>query len=331
MSPTTESLMLGDRTEWYKAVRALAVDRVTAEVVAAFGAAGIRSILLKGPSIARWLYPDGGRTYGDTDLLVPAAAFGRAQSVLGELGFADLFEGWSRFERPIEPPAWTFVRSGAGVVGPGAVDLHHTVHGMAVPDDAVWEAFSANSDSLVVAGVEATVLNTTALALHIVLHAVQHGGHGHTTQDLRRAIDTLPTEMWRPVAELATDLGVRELLGLGLRLDPAGAQVAENLDLPATPAETTTMWSSFAPRGSASLAIVAARQTTRERLRSIRWIILPSPAKTRYIAGLPRGRPWALGGAYIEHWRGMAELLVPALRYVVANRGVGRRFPTGAG
>jgi hypothetical protein len=53
---------------------ALARDVATAEVVEALRAAGVRSIVLKGPSIARWLYADGQpRPYGDTDLLVSPA------------------------------------------------------------------------------------------------------------------------------------------------------------------------------------------------------------------------------------------------------------------
>ena len=50
---------------------ALAIDAVTAQVVTALRANGIRPLLLKGPSIAGWLYGDGAaRPYGDSDLLV---------------------------------------------------------------------------------------------------------------------------------------------------------------------------------------------------------------------------------------------------------------------
>ncbi len=38
----------------------MAVDRVTEEVVAAFNGARVASVLLKGPSIAQWLYPKAG-------------------------------------------------------------------------------------------------------------------------------------------------------------------------------------------------------------------------------------------------------------------------------
>lgn len=49
----------------------LSCDRIAAEVTSALRHAAIPTILLKGPSIARWLYPSGGRHYIDTDILVP--------------------------------------------------------------------------------------------------------------------------------------------------------------------------------------------------------------------------------------------------------------------
>jgi hypothetical protein len=82
-----------------QAIGTLAVDRVTAEVISAFDAAGIPSILLKGPSIARWLYPAGGRGYVDTDLLVQRQQFSRASDLLKDLGFVELLKGFAPFER----------------------------------------------------------------------------------------------------------------------------------------------------------------------------------------------------------------------------------------
>lgn len=124
-----------------KTARTLLVNKVMAEVVDAFDANGISSILLKGPSIARWLYPEGGRTYVDSDLLVPDSQFAQAEALLALLGFASAFEGWSSFEQPVDPQAWTFARAGPDGRTPGTVDLHHTLWGVPVPDEDVWEAF----------------------------------------------------------------------------------------------------------------------------------------------------------------------------------------------
>ena len=57
-------------------------DIATIELTAALEAAGIRSILLKGPAIKLWLYAeDESRHYWDIDLLVSPAELPRAESV----------------------------------------------------------------------------------------------------------------------------------------------------------------------------------------------------------------------------------------------------------
>src|ERR687893_43534 len=68
--------------------RGLAVDAVSAEVLDALRAAHVPTILLKGPSVAEWLYHQGpGRSYLDTDVLVAPPALADAERVLAELGF----------------------------------------------------------------------------------------------------------------------------------------------------------------------------------------------------------------------------------------------------
>ncbi|MCA1711243.1 MAG: nucleotidyltransferase family protein, partial [Actinobacteria bacterium] len=66
------------------ALASLAVDAQTAEVVQRLHQADVPCLLLKGPSIAGWLYNDGTpRPYGDSDLLVPPHAYATAAEVLG--------------------------------------------------------------------------------------------------------------------------------------------------------------------------------------------------------------------------------------------------------
>jgi len=53
------------------AALSLHLDAVTAEVVEAFRAVGVRTILLRGPAVGKWLYQEvGDRSYVDVDLLV---------------------------------------------------------------------------------------------------------------------------------------------------------------------------------------------------------------------------------------------------------------------
>ena len=69
------------------------VDEVTAEVVRALDAAGVRAIVLKGPATVDWLYgPAADRVYADTDLLVAPGELTRAGEVLAGLGMRCVFD-----------------------------------------------------------------------------------------------------------------------------------------------------------------------------------------------------------------------------------------------
>jgi Uncharacterised nucleotidyltransferase len=298
------------------ASRALGCDRVSAEVVGAFQDAGIPSILLKGPSIARWLYPCGGRTYGDTDLLVPAGEFSRAETALRSLGFTELVKGLHPFEQGVEI---AFARQPELGRGPGGtVDLHRNLTILPTPDGLLWEAFSADTETVPIGGVNLRVLGRTALALHVVIHAVQHGFRFHTDEDLRRAVTAMSADDWRPVADLAERLGIARILGFGLRHYAAGAEIADSLALP-----DPRFWKLFAPRGSAFWSA----PTLGAKAKQIRWTLLPSPAKIRYVSGLRDAHGCTLLLGYAQWWRDLAPAFVSAVRFFMDSH----RLPRGDG
>lgn len=279
--------------------------------------AGVPAILLKGPSIARWLYPSGGRTYLDTDLLVPAREISRAEAVLRSLGFTELLEGFHPFELDAEPVVGTaFSRRPELGLGPGGtVDLHRNLPMLRAPDELLWEALSTETETFPIGDVEIRVLGRTALALHVVTHAVQHRFQLHTDEDLRRAITVMSVDDWRPVADLAARLGVAEILGLGLRHHPAGAVVADSLALPCLSPADPRFWTLSAPRGSASLTEFWPALTLRAKVQRIRWTLLPSPAKIRYVSCLPDAHGHTLLLAYARWWRDLAPAMVAAVRF----------------
>jgi hypothetical protein len=287
--------------------------------------AGISSIVLKGPSIARWLYPSGGRTYVDTDLLVPGADFGRAADVLMGLGFRAKLEGFHPFEvgdsLATESPMTRLLSAGHGP--PGTVDLHHNLSALAVDDEALWAALEADTETLTVAGVTTTVLGRTALAFHIVVHAVQHDFHSHTGEDLRRVVAALPSDDWGPVALLAGRLRAQDLLGFGLRRSPAGAEIADGLGLPDLPPGDWRFSVASAPRGSMSLQAFRSAKGVRTKLRWIRWTLLPSPAKIRLLAGLQPGTGgWPLLMAYARRWLALGPATFRAERFLRRRQSV---------
>src|SRR5262245_23783944 len=113
------------------AKRTLSIDAMSVEVVTAMTEAELHPILLKGPTFAAMLYPEGGRTYIDSDLLVPREALKRARTVLVELGFVDVQAGFAACERSRD--AETFRRPQTQ----GSVDLHWNIH--LTPDpDTTW-------------------------------------------------------------------------------------------------------------------------------------------------------------------------------------------------
>jgi len=303
--------------------RRMQVDRVTGEVVSAMDAAGIPTILLKGPSIARWLYPDGGRFYADTDLLVRASDHAGAGDALRAIGFVDRFDGFHPVERRTHPVEETaFVRPGRPADRrEDEVDLHRNLPGLPTPDERLWEVLDGETSTLPVGGRNVRVLNRAGVALHVVLHAVQHGFGLHTDEDLRRAIAAMPAADWGPVAALAGRLGVDNVLGLGLRHHPRGGEIADALGLPQLSiAGSPYQWAFLGgPRGAASLALLWEAPTWREKARLIRWQIVPSPARVRDVVRLP-DRPPSLARGYIGWWRGLAEAALPAAGFALRQR-----------
>jgi hypothetical protein len=311
-----------------EAMQALTMDRVAGEVCSALEAASVSTILLKGSSVRQWLYPHGGRTYSDTDLLVAGSQFDRARAVLEGLGFDSGRDGWADFERPFHADSMVRVADG----GRQWVDLHRNLTGVAAPDALVWRTLEANTVPLSVSGVTVRALNRSALAMHLVLHAVQHSGHAHTSEDLRRVVNCLPFEQWPEVVDLASRLGIDGALAIGLRLDPDGARLAERLCLPVPPLDSSTFWYASAPQGAWSLAMLWSAPSLREKVLWVRWTLVPSPARIRAgIYPVPPGQKMGLCIAYARWWRHVAMSGVSALRYVLAHRGAIERLATESG
>lgn len=207
----------------------LRVDAATAEVFRALAAHGIESRLLKGPSIARWLYSHAeARQYRDCDLLVPPHEVEAVRAVLGRLGFSEMFEQQRM-------PAWwrehagDWWRGNDGVI----VDLHRTLPGIAVDDEAAWLTLAAAPETVDVAGYPAPALGLPARALHLALHAAQHGSDWHKPlADLERAAVRLPECQWRTATKLAQRLRATDAFATGLRLTGAGRDLASRLELP---------------------------------------------------------------------------------------------------
>jgi hypothetical protein len=267
--------------------RALDVDRVTAEVVTAFRRRGVRTILLKGPGLVRWLYDDGvPRSYVDADLLVAPGDIERAGVVLADLGFE---------QQPADAPhARAWIRPSDG----GQVDLHGAVPGMSPPADA-WRVVTHGTETMRIGPVEVEVPRIPMRALIVALHAAHHGPKAEKPlADLARAIDRAPDEIWREAATVAGRVSAIGRFAVGLRMLPEGQRVADRLRLPSTELVSQATESGSRAQIALGLDRLAEHRGVREKLRLLVTEVVPNREFMRWWSPLARRGRLGLALAY---------------------------------
>jgi hypothetical protein len=207
--------------------RNLVIDAVTAEAVQALEHAGIDSILLKGPAVTRWLYGgDDPAPYTDTDLLINPGDWNAAAAVLSALDFTAPVEPLP-LDRPWESLTWQRERDQA------SLDLHRTLVGIQASPEKAWAELSARACVMRVGGASIRALDLPARALHVALHAAQHGPQmPKPLEDLHRAVADVNPDVWHEAAALARRLEATSALSDGLRLSSSGEALAQELALP---------------------------------------------------------------------------------------------------
>jgi hypothetical protein len=206
---------------------ALAADGVTAEVMEAWQRVGVRGLLIKGPTVAEWLYgEDRVRGYSDSDLLVSPLDRAVATGVLEKLGFHE--EAYPDPDTSKHASPWVRDRDAA------VVDLHHRLWGAWGPTaQQQWDVLlNGWTERSVVGGREVTVPTLPARLMLIALHAGQHRDlEGKPLEDLRRALALAGQEAWRSASVLADLLGASREMAAGLKRLPEGAALFERLPL----------------------------------------------------------------------------------------------------
>jgi hypothetical protein len=286
----------------------MAIDAVTAQVVTALGRAGIESILLRGPAIARWLYAEGeSRAYRDVDLLVEPEKRMQAEAVLAGLGLVHRQAGFAPGESVEHASEWIFRRPFV------VVDLHHGIEGVRAESAELWTVLAADCHTIEVAGVAADAPGAPALALIITLHAAHHGVHGGKhLEELRRAVERAGLETWRQALQLAESLEAVPSFAAGLSLLPEGAALAEHLRLPVVGDRETALRAAGAHSTAIGFARLAATPGLRAKMVLVARKLVPTPAFMRHWSRLARRGRLGLALAYL--WRPLWLLihLVPA-------------------
>ncbi|MEO8290945.1 MAG: nucleotidyltransferase family protein [Gaiellaceae bacterium] len=279
----------------------LALDAVAVEVVSAFEADGVPYLLLKGPAIGRWLYDaPGERSYDDIDVLVRESDLVAAEETVTRLGFRFVHDDW-------HGRVW--------LRGPVNLDLHRRVPGIGADPTLVFDRLNDDAEPLQLGRGTVRVPSAEARALHLGLHAAQHGpGLTHPLEDLRRGLERLPDSVWSGASDLGSEFGVQPVFASGLDLLPAGRDLCKRLGLEPgmrieNPGITAGLRRFAATPGFAQKAGLVVREVfpTRDYLR----------------AHIPLARRGRLGVALARAWRPVSLLLRlgPALVAVARSRG----------
>lgn len=297
--PTDERTTTGGAREALEATaRSLKVDVATAEVVSALRRAGVQSVLLRGPSIARLLYGDGAlRSYVDADLLVSPQDSALAGRVLTGLGFAPLAGDEDvAGHRPPHAHEWERDRDRA------QVDLHRTVAGAGVSPADVWAALSRETEPMHVGGREVDVLSAHAQALVLTLHSAHHGPlKRKPRRDLERALDLLPDAAWESAARLAALLEATPAFAAGLSLFPAGRVLSARLGLPSERSVELVLRSWGAPPLARGLDWLLRTPGLRAKAALVARTLFPSRGAMRIWRPLARRGRRGLAVAYASH------------------------------
>lgn len=278
----------------HAAMRTLRIDAATAEVVGALQDAGVPSILLKGPSVARWIYEGASRPYGDCDLLVRRSDSEAVEQILRTLGF----ERGGLYSIPGDWPRHAAVYRRGDVV----VDLHQTLLGVTADADRLWEVVAPHRERMRIAGATVDVLDPAGRAFVLALHSAKDGGRDEKPlRDLERAFEILPLELWRTAAQIAKEVGGDDAFAAGLRRCPAGREVCVVLGLSSHVSREIALRQQDPAALSVGVDWLLRSKGSRRKVALVARKIVPPPSFLRDWSPLARRGRWGLALAYL--WR----------------------------
>lgn len=278
------------------AVRRLAADSLTAEVVRTFRQAGITPILLKGPATARWLYDGDDRLYRDVDLLVSPSELTRAEEALAGMGLTLHLDSVTPDEQVAHASRW--LRAGSTA----SVDLHHTLPGVRGDTHRLWEALSESVEEIEVGGEPVAILAQPARALLIALHAASHGVRAvQPLTDLERALCRVRPDVWEEAWALAIRLDCHAPFAAGLRMVPDGLEVTTRLGAPERLPVEVILRATSPPETAFGFQRLSEASGVRAKARLMGREVFPTPGFMR--AWRPLARRGTAGLVLAYAWR----------------------------
>jgi hypothetical protein len=274
----------------------LANDAATAAILDELTRAGIRAIVLKGPMLKRWLYEAHvPRPSMDIDLLVRWTDLEVIGGALPRLGWRYLGIDAVGADRP---HCHVWERTDNGML----LELHRSLAGIGVEGDRAWEILSEDTEQIRLDGVPAEILAVPARAMHVALHAAQHGpGLQRTLADLEAAVAMLPEETWDDAAKLAARLNALPAFVAGLSLAQAGRDVAQRLGVHAEIPMDIMVRAQGAPPAAEGMAWLMGRPGVSGKARFVIRHLIPPAGYMRVWSALARRNRLGLALAYL--WR----------------------------
>jgi hypothetical protein len=255
----------------------LRIDAAVGETVEGLRQRGVNSLVLKGRTFSDWYTPEFGKTYVDGDIWVAPGDTQVAEELLESLGFepsvdeSGLPEWWQE-----HASSWNRLRD------QGKIDLHRRLQGVGVSPDQAWAKLWARREQVVIGGVAAFRLCEAGRALYATLHATHHGSlDPRGLVHLRAALDNVGVPVWEVALSLAEELDALEALAVGLRLVPAGVELARRIGVPDARSVTTTLFASSPPPVALGFAQLSGA-SGRRRLEILLRKLFPPPGFIRH-------------------------------------------------
>lgn len=250
----------------------LRIDSAIAEVVVGLRAAGVESLVLKGPTFTDWYPADSPRTYVDGDVWVAPGSVTEAERVLASLEFEPTHDTRGTPEWMQEhASSWLRTRD------QGKIDLHRHLQGVGAAPDAVWTVLWACREAVEVGGASAWRISEPARAMYAALHATHHGaGDSRGLPHLEAALSAVSDSAWSEALELAGEIDAIEALATGLRLSSAGVELADRIAVPDARSVKTSLLASTPPPVALGFEQLATAGWIR-RLEILFHKLVPSP------------------------------------------------------
>jgi hypothetical protein len=269
------------------------VDAVTVEITSVFESAGVPSILLKGPTVCRWLYEGDPCAYADSDLYI-GTHYDEAASHLRRRGFERI-----RDDRPenVGRHSYPWVRASDGA----EVDLHVNLPGLGSSSAVTWEVLQSLTEQIELAGVQLTGLGEVPRTMLVALHSAEHGAtYAKAMDDLERAIVVVPFDVWERARGLAVELDGERAFATGLWMHPRGRELAEVLGLTSPDLVQVAALTGGLPTGALFVEKLA-RAPLRQKITLLaRKVVPPAEVLRERSAAANRG-PLGLAAARVVH------------------------------